>query len=966
MAKNKKKQKNKDVNKKTITNEKNSNTNKKAIVSEKNNNANKKAIASEKNKDANKKIIASEKNKETNKKATTSGENKKPKKDKNKKTQIEKENNKQMKKVKKVKFKDKHPKLSIAIKITILLIIVLIVVGAGIVIGAIYGAFGDEFKISKEELEIKISNSVIVDQQGNIIAELSKGENRKIITYDEMNQYVRDAYVAIEDERFEDHHGVDIYRTAGAIFTYITHGGKSSFGGSTITQQLVKNFIQDKEDKGIEGIIRKVKEWAKAYQVEQMLTKKQILELYLNLIPVGGEQYGVESGAKYYFNKSASNVTLLEAAFLAGINNAPSTYNPYGQYGYGVYEPKTEKINKKVKVVLKKMLETGKIKQEEYDGAVKQLEEQGMQFSRDTTSNNYSYHTDALINQVITDIAEAQGVSRAAAEKYVYSSGLTIYSTQDATIQQKTEEAVNNAVKLTSKYEENGEQKTQESQAAMVVIDHKKGHVVACVGGVGEKESRGLNRATQSIRQPGSTIKPIIAVAPGIEEKIVTAGTIYNDSYTKFKVGNSIYDPKNYNYYRGNITVRQAVETSQNIPFVKIVAELGPEKAIQYLEKMGVSTLDKTKDGLSLSIGGATYGISPLEMAGAYATIANDGVYIEPTFYTKVVDKEGKAVLVANPKTNRVFSETTAAIVKNILLEPVRGASGTAKKCAISGIDVAAKTGTTNGDKDRWLCGFTSDYTATVWYGFDHPEQIIVSGISPATRIWAEAMKNIHAGAKKSSFSLTSSVVTATICRDSGKLASDTCYNTYSEIFEKGTIPESCEGHMGYTICNDTQLLANEYCTNTSTIYKTYLVDKEKTDRWVTDANQQETYIPTEYCTVHQHIEVPQPEPEPEPEPEQPTRPTNPPQIDKPSQPTTPNNPTEDPTEKPDGSDKDKPTGGDGDKTDNNTGTGTENGSGTGNGEGGSTTDKPQNRKYMRKYKKCNQINYDIGKAIIQ
>lgn len=836
-----------------------------------------------------------------NKKTDKNNENKKSEKSSNgrkssiiskiknsKKTQIEKESGKQLAKVKKAKFKNKHPKLSIALKIILLLIIILIVVGAGVVIGVIYGAFGEEFAITPEELMISMMNSYVVDQDGNVLAELNgKDGKRTIIKLDDIkNTHIVDAYIAIEDERFYDHDGVDLYRTAGAIFTYVTHGGNSSFGGSTITQQLVKNFTSEKEDQGIAGIKRKVKEWVKAYQVEKMLTKEQILELYLNLIFVGGKgNYGVGTAANYYFNKNASELTLIECAYLAGINSNPNLYNPYGEYGYGVNEAKTTKINNKIKVVLGKMLEVGKIKQEEYDSAIKELAEQGIKFTQGGATNNYSYHTDALLNQIAEEISEQKNVSKSVAYQYICSSGLTIYSTQVSSIQQQTEEAVNNAVKLTAKYNENGKQWTEQSQAAMVVIDHKTGYVVGCVGGVGTKEARGLNRATQSLRQPGSTIKPIIAVAPAIEEKIITAGTIYNDSYTKFKVGNSIYDPKNYNYYRGNITVRQAVETSQNIPFVKIVAEMGTEKAIQYLEKMGVSTLDKEKDGLSLSIGGATHGISPLEMAAAYATIANDGVYIEPTFYTKVVDKDGNTVLTANQETHRVFSETTAAIVKNILTEPVKGANGTAKACAISGIDVAAKTGTTNGDKDRWLCGFTNYYTASVWYGFDTPSQIIVSGISPATRIWAAGMKGIHSGLAKSNFSLTSNIVTATICKDSGKLASDTCYNTYSEIFEKGTIPESCEGHTGYTICNETHLLANPYCTSTSQVYKTYLVDKEKTDKWVTDANQQETYIPTEYCTVHQYVAPPDPEPitpptptEPEnPDDDEKNKPTNPP-----------------------------------------------------------------------------------------
>jgi penicillin-binding protein 1A len=855
-------------------------------------------------------------NKPDNKKNTVKKETQKNKEktnSKSKSTQIGKENNKQLKKVKKVKFKDKHPKLSIALKIILVLIIVLIVIASGIVIGVIYGAFGDEFEISQEDLIYPMMNSFVVDQDGNVLAELSGDDGKMtMITLDKMSPYLVNAYLSMEDERFYDHDGVDLYRTAGAVFTYITHAGNSSFGGSTITQQLVKNFTHDDEKNGIEGIKRKVKEWVKAYKIEKMLTKNQILELYLNLIFVGGQgNYGVEVGANYYFNKKASDLTLLECAFLAGINSNPNLYNPYGEKGYGVNENKTNKINNKVKVVLAKMLELGKIKQEEYDVATKELAEQGMKFTKGIATNNYSYHTDALINQVITDLAEAKGISRAEAQRTLYTKGLTIYSTQNASIQQKTEEAVNNAVKLTAKYNENGQQWTEDSQAAMVVLDHKTGYVVGCSGGVGTKEARGLNRATQSLRQPGSTIKPIIAVAPGIEEKVITAGTIYNDAFTIFD-GN--YKPKNYNYYRGNITVRQAVETSQNIPFVKIVADLGVDKAIQYLEKMGVSTLDKERDGLSLSIGGATHGISPLEMAAAYATIANDGVYIEPTFYTKVVDQNGNTILTPTQQTNRVFSETTASIVKNILTEPVKGANGTAKNCAISGIDVAAKTGTTNGDKDRWLCGFTNYYTSAVWYGFDTPSQIIVKGISPATRIWAAGMKNIHTGLAKSTFSLTGNVVTANICRDSGKLASDTCYNTYSEIFEKGTIPESCEGHTGYTICNETQLLANPYCTSTSMIYKTYLVDKEKTGKWQTDANQQETYIPTEYCTVHQHIEVPVQEPDSEPE--ESNRPTNPPKPDE-GNTTNPDNPTEKPSTDPDKKPEEKPSEG-GDKDDEN------------------------------------------------
>lgn len=768
-----------------------------------------------------------------------------------KKTKIAKQNEKEIKKVKKVKFKDKHPKTALIIKILIIVFILVAVIGAGIFIGAIYGAFGDEFEITVEELVEPASNSIIYDADGNVIAELNGDENRKNITLDEMSQYLANAYVAIEDERFEDHNGVDILRTGKAIVTFVLNGGSSSFGGSTITQQLVKNITKDDDDEGLAGITRKIKEWAKAYQIERLISKKQILELYLNTIFVGGQNYGVETGAYYYFNKSAKDLTLVECAFMAGINSAPNSYNPYGTKAYGENETKTNRINNKVKVVVNKMLELGYISQEERDAAINEVNEQGMKFTKGEKTTNYSYHTDALINELIEDLMQQKELSKAAAQNYIETQGLSIYSTESPTIQAAAEEAMANAKRINSSknVDENGN--AVQSQAAIVIIDHKTGYVLGCVGGLGEKTSRGLNRATQSLRQPGSTIKPISDVIPGLEEKIITAATLYNDNPTDFYVPK--WNPGNQNdNYRGIISVRQAIETSQNIPFIKIMKELTPEKGIEYLEKMGVTTLEHDKDKLAaMSIGGLTNGISPLEMAAAYATIANNGIYIEPTFYTKVLDSDKNVVLESKQESRRAFSETTAYIAKDILTEPVQGASGTARRCAIRGMDVAAKTGTSNGDKDRWLCGFTNYYTAAVWYGYDDPETVVAGGISPATLIWSAAMSKVHQGLDSSRFKVPSNIITATICKDSGKLASDTCTNTYTEIFERGTIPQSCEGHTEYKICEETGLLANEYCTKIKTTQKTYLVEKEKMGLWTTSANLQENAIPDKTCETH-------------------------------------------------------------------------------------------------------------------
>ena len=339
-----------------------------------------------------------EKNNNKNKKTKPHKVNSSSKKGKVKKkslTENTKNNKKpEVKKSKKNKFSNRHPKLVVAIKIIIILILLLCVIGAGVIAGIFFGLFGDDFEITKEELKIGASNSVIVDSNGAIIANLSGDEKRKIITLEDMADYLPKAYVAIEDERFYKHSGVDFKRTGGAILGKLI--GKSSYGGSTITQQLVKNLTNEKETEGMAGILRKVKEWAKAYQVERMISKEQILELYLNILFVGsGNLHGVELGAEYYFNKSAKDLDLAECAFMAGINSAPMSYDPFN-----TEVDNTEKIKNKTKVVLDKMKELGYIaSQEEYDAAVEKVNN-GLPFQKTelaVATSSYSYHTDAVL-----------------------------------------------------------------------------------------------------------------------------------------------------------------------------------------------------------------------------------------------------------------------------------------------------------------------------------------------------------------------------------------------------------------------------------------------------------------------------------------------------------------------------------------------------------------------------------------
>lgn len=731
------------------------------------------------------------------------------------------------------KRKAKKKKIMIVVAIIILILL-------GAFAGLFFGLFGDDFKISQEELLINYANSQVLDAKGNQVASLSGDQNRKIISMSDMSEYLPKAFVSIEDERFYKHHGVDIKRTAAAVVSYIAHGGKSGFGGSTITQQLVKNITNDKKD----SPIRKIKEMSKAYQIEKLASKDQILELYLNIIFLGGNTHGVEVASEYYFDKPAKELDLAESAFLAGITHMPNNYDPFDED-----KDNSERTKTRTKTVLSKMLELGYVTQEQYDEAVKEVES-GLNFKEGkVTQNIYSYHTEATINQILNQLVEEKKWDREYAKLYLYGGGLTIYSTQDTSIQETMEDEFEK-----DKYQVSSKKtKGDHSQAAMVIIDHKNGNVLGTVGGLGEKKDAfGLNRATQSTRQTGSAMKPLSVYAPAIEQGIITAGTVYDDAPTTF-AGN--YTPKNYySGYKGPSTVRYALEISQNIIPIKIMTKLGPGESIKFLESIGITSLKKSDETLSLALGGLTDGVSPLEMAAGYAAIANDGVYIEPTFYTKVVDSKGKTVLEPKQEKKKVMSESNAYIMKDLLTQPVKGSEGTATYCAISGMDVAAKTGTTNDDFDRWLCGFTPYYTAATWFGYDQNEEVRYSG-NPAGKIWDAIMTSIHKELEGRKFTKPGDIVTASICKDSGLLAKEGC-NAYTEIFVSGTAPKkTCNASVKLTICAETGKIANEYCPDKIT--KTYAseLETEKNAPWKTEGAGKGGNVPTEICDVHKKPE---------------------------------------------------------------------------------------------------------------
>ena len=632
--------------------------------------------------------------------------------------------------------------------------------------------------------------SVVVDTEENVIATLGAEQKKVTVEYEDIPKNLVNAYISIEDERYYSHFGIDIKRTGGAILSYVTHFGNSSYGGSTITQQLVKNITGDTSD----SVTRKVKEWWKAFLLEMYYTKDEIMEMYLNVIYVGPNVYGVQTGAKYYFDKDVSELSLAECAYLAGINNSPNSYNPF-------YEDadNSELIENRTLTVLQKMLELGYINQEEYDDAEEEVKD-GLDFDNgeiETENPIYSYHTDALISDVIEDLAEEKNISETFAQNYLYLAGLTIHSTQDSDMQKEVEEEF-----LKRQYRLKSSDGESTAQAAMVIMDHKTGKVLACVGGLGEKEYfRGLNRATQSQRQTGSAIKPLAVLVPGIDRKIFTASTIYDDSKKTFE---NDYSPGNNDGgYLGEITVRRALESSQNIPFVEMMEDITPSRAISYLENIGITSLTEEDESLGLALGGLQVGITPLEMAAAYSTIANDGEYIEPIFYTSITNSEGKVVLEPEQETRNVFSLQVAYIVKELLTQPVEGTYGTATYCDIPGIEVAAKTGTTDENYDKWLCGFTPYYTAVTWFGFDQNETISYNNQNPAGIIWANVMKRVHNGLQNISFVKPGSIDTEIVCAETGMLARTGCTNTYEEYFLRGTAPELCSEHSGSKVSNN-------------------------------------------------------------------------------------------------------------------------------------------------------------------
>ncbi len=729
------------------------------------------------------------------------------------------------------KKKNKKKKLGWKIfKICLFTFLALGIIGTGVVIGVITGVIDKTENVDLEQLQMLKLTSFIYDSKDNEIAALYDDENRVSVTYDKIPQDLIDAVVAIEDERFWDHGGVDIKRTVAAIFTYIMNGGESTFGGSTITQQLIKNTTGDNET----SWTRKIREWYRAISLENKLEKEDILESYLNTIYLGAGAHGVEVASHTYFNKSVTEINLAEAATLAAIIQLPEVYNPYKG------EEAAEKLKNRKEVVLNKMLELEKISQEEYDEAIAYE----IKYEKGTvaTGTKFTYYVDAVIESVVEDLMEEQNITRELAVQMLYNNGYKVYTPQDPDVQQSIDDAFANKKWFYT------DSKGDFMQAGIVVIDNETGNVVGLSGGAGEKtKDLGFNRATQAERQPGSAFKPIAAYGPAFERGISYPGMGYDDS--QITIGN--WTPKNYyGYYNGYVSARNAINQSMNIPAIRAMQSVGVDYAKKFAQSLGISTFTSKDNSLSMALGGLDSGATVLEMAGAYSAFANGGVYIEPKLYTKVVDKDGKEILTAETKSKRVMKDTTAYLITDCLKTVVTSGTGTAARVG-RGIDTAGKTGNTNDDKDQWFVGYTPYYTAAVWNGYDTPKPIGRAYPYTCIRVFADVMKDIHSDLSSKTFTRPNGIVTASVCTASGKAPTEAC-SMYggvvrTEIFASGTVPtDKCDVHKIATICKESGKVATEFCP---TVEEKAFITRDETPK--VKPRDWSRMLIKDTCTIH-------------------------------------------------------------------------------------------------------------------
>lgn len=760
----------------------------------------------------------------------------------------------------------------IILKLTLVLILSVGIIGACAAFGIFKGIIETSPDISNIDVSPTGFSTFIYDSEGNQTAKLVASDSNRIpVTMDQIPGNLAHAFVAIEDERFYNHNGIDIQGIFRAAVTGIKNKFHFSQGASTITQQLLKNnvFSGWTNESDLERIKRKIQEQYLALELEKVMSKDKILENYMNTINLGQNTLGVQAASLRYFNKNVYELNLSECAVIAGITQNPSKYNPISHP-----DNNAERREK----VLKHMLEQGYISQTEYDEAMaddvySRIQSTNEKVTDDTVN---SYFDDAVTDAVYEDLLAA-GYNDNQAYTLLYSGGLSIFSTQDPNIQGICDEVYSNEENYPSNsrwqltyalsiQKANGETEnhssemfrsyfqqfnsrfnmlydtqdeayaaiedyqtavmaegdeilaesislTPQPQVTITVEDQSTGYIVAMVGGRGAKEaSRTLNRATSAKRQPGSTFKVLAAYAPGLDTNQVTLASVYNDAPFNYDSGTPVSNWYSTGY-RGINSVRTAIKDSMNIIAVKTLTQITPQLGYDYLLNFGFTTLVSAKEvngqifsdiTQPLALGGITNGVTNMELNAAYATIANNGTYIKPKLYTKVVDHDGNVILDNTaPETHQVIKESTAYLLTSAMTDVVT--SGTGGSVNFGGMPIAGKTGTTSDYNDVWFSGYTPYYTATTWTGYDNNTKLSSSAEKNlAKTMWRAVMSRIHEELPAKSFNTPSGIVTATVCSRSGKLPiPGLCDATLTtEYFAEGTVPETtCDVHYQGTLC---------------------------------------------------------------------------------------------------------------------------------------------------------------------
>lgn len=608
------------------------------------------------------------------------------------------------------------------------------------------------------------------DSDEYTLYETIKGkENREWVDSDKIPDTLKNAVVAIEDERFYKHHGVDWVRTIGAVKGWLLGG--TQYGGSTITQQLIKNITADNDY----SVKRKVNEIFRAFALEKEIDDKdRILVMYLNTIYLGYNSYGVQTAAMQYFDKDVSQLDLAESAVLAGLTNNPSIYDVYNH---------PEKVKERQETILAQMLDQKMISQEEYEAAVaEELNYRPYEEYQQEIKSTYSYFTDEVIKDVINDLMTEKGYSRLVAENMVYSGGLNIYATIDTKVQNALDEVWANADNFP-----NTEKYGEIPQSAMVITD-KQGNIVGIAGGRGEKtSSRGFSYASDARRQPGSSIKPLATYGPAMDAGIATPDTtVYDRALIQDADGNP-WPMNDGKYPTGRaMTVKEGMTRSLNTVSAQLLKTLTPQVSFNFLtQQLGFKLVDSrtNEDGTvqsdidlaPLALGALTDGVTVREMAGGFSTFINDGVCGGTRTYTKVTDSEGNTVMENTPNTDKGFTNVRTDYYMLDCLQNVT-AHGTAYGIQLDGVETGGKTGTTTSNTDIWFCGITPKYSGAVWVGYEHNYRLDGLYGRNAANIWLAVMQKVHAGDSGLVFdSHPQDFEEVTYCMDTGLLASGAC-----------------------------------------------------------------------------------------------------------------------------------------------------------------------------------------------